>query len=75
MSFPSSTFLLSEDSFVSCLKWNWTNIHFRFFKELTDEAKDVSDGGDEDDQHVVEGQNGSSDHHMANPAELSTAEQ
>lgn len=42
---------------------------------LTDEAKDVSDGGHKDDQHVVEGQNGSGDQHVANPAELSTAEE
>lgn len=42
---------------------------------LTDEAEDVSDGGDEDDQHVVEGQDGGGNQHVASPAELSTAEQ
>ncbi len=42
---------------------------------LTDEAEDVSNGGHEDDQHVVEGQDGGSNHHVASPAELSMAEQ
>lgn len=42
---------------------------------LTDEAKDVSDGRDEDDQHVVEGQDGGGDQHVAGPAELAAAEQ
>lgn len=42
---------------------------------LTDEAEDVSDGGDEDDQHVVEGQDGGGNQHVASPAEVSTAEQ
>lgn len=42
---------------------------------LTDEAKDVSDGGDEDHQHVVEDQYAGGDQHVADPAELSTAEQ
>lgn len=42
--------------------------------ELTDEAEDVSDGRNEDHQHVVEGQNCSGDQHVASPAELSTAE-
>lgn len=42
---------------------------------LTDEAEDVSDGGDEDDQHVVEGQDGGGDQHVAHPAELSSTEQ
>lgn len=42
---------------------------------LTDEAKDVSDGGHEDDQHVVECQDGSGNQHVASPAELSLAEQ
>ncbi len=45
------------------------------FPGLTDEAEDVSDGGDEDDQHVVEGQDGGGNQHVASPAELSTAEQ
>lgn len=42
---------------------------------LTDEAEDVPDGGDEDDQHVVEGQDCSGDQHVASPAELAPAEQ
>lgn len=43
--------------------------------DLTDEAKDVSDGGDEDDQHVVKGQDGSGNQQVACPAELSAAKQ
>lgn len=43
--------------------------------KLTDEAEDVPDGGDEDDQHVVEGQDGGGDQHVAGPAELAAAEQ
>lgn len=42
---------------------------------LTDKAEDVSDGRDEDDQHVVEGQDGGSDQHVSGPAELAAAEQ
>lgn len=42
---------------------------------LTDEPEDVSDGGNKDDQHVVKGQDGSSNQHVASPAELSTTEQ
>lgn len=42
---------------------------------LTDEAEDVPDGGDEDDQHVVEGQDGGGDQHVAGPAEVPSAEQ
>lgn len=41
---------------------------------LTDEAEDVSDGWDEDDQHVVESQDGSSNQQVASPAELSATE-
>lgn len=44
-------------------------------RPLTDEAEDVPDGRDEDDQHVVEGQDGGGDQHVASPAELSAAEQ
>jgi len=44
-------------------------------QRLTDEAEDVPDGGDEDDQDVVEGQDGGGDQQVANPAELSPAEQ
>lgn len=42
---------------------------------LTDEAEDVPDGGDEDDQHVVEGQDAGGNQHVASPAEVSIAEQ
>lgn len=44
-------------------------------RSLTDKAKDVSDGGDEDNQHVVEGKDGCSNQQVASPAELSTTEQ
>lgn len=43
--------------------------------ELTDEAEDVPDGGNEDNQHVVEGQDGSSYQHVASPAEVAAAEE
>lgn len=42
---------------------------------LTDEAENVPDGGDEDDQHVVEPQDGGSDQHVASPAEVPSTEQ
>lgn len=42
---------------------------------LTDEAENVPDGWDEDDQQVVEGQDGGSDQDVASPAEVSLAEQ
>ena len=42
---------------------------------LTDEAENVPDGGDEDDQHVVEGQDGGGDQHVASPAKVASAEQ
>lgn len=42
---------------------------------LTDEAEDVSDGGDEDHQQVVEGQDAGGDQHVADPTEFSAAEQ
>lgn len=42
---------------------------------LTDEAEDVPDSGDEDDQHVVESQDGGGDQHVASPAEVPSAEQ
>lgn len=53
---------------ISCVSKYWE-------AGLTDEAEDVSDGGDEDDKHVVEGQDGGGNQHVASPAELSTAEQ
>lgn len=40
---------------------------------LTDEAEDVPDVGDADDQRVVEGQDGESEEHVADPAEVSAA--
>ncbi len=43
-------------------------------KALTDEAKDVSDGGDEDHQEVVEGQYDSGDEEVSDPAELFSSE-
>lgn len=43
--------------------------------ELTNEAEDVSNGGHEDNQHVVEGQDCCSNQHVAGPAELSAAKQ
>lgn len=43
-------------------------------KALTDEAKDVSDGGDEDHQEVVEGQYDSGDEEVSDPAELFSRE-
>lgn len=46
----------------------------RSCQRLTNEAEDVPDGGDKDDQQVVEGQDAGSDQHVANPAELSPAE-
>lgn len=64
-------FLLS----VSQISLSTLYITFWVEPGLTDEAEDVSDGGDEDDQHVVEGQDGGGDQHVASPAELSTAEQ
>lgn len=39
-------------------------------KALTDEAEDVSDGGHEDHQEVVEDQYSSSDEEVSYPAEL-----
>lgn len=42
---------------------------------LTDEAKDVPDGGDTDDQDVVKGQDEGGNQQVASPAELSPAEQ
>lgn len=42
---------------------------------LTDEAEDIPDGGDEDDQHVVEGQDGGGDQHVTGPAEVPSTEQ
>lgn len=43
--------------------------------ELTDEAEDVPDGRNEDNQHVVEGQDGSSYQQVASPAEVTAAEE
>lgn len=40
-----------------------------------DEAKDVPDGGDKDDQHVVKGQDEGGNEQVASPAELSPAEE
>lgn len=42
---------------------------------LTNKAEDVSDGRDKDDQHVVKGQDGGGDQHVAGPAELAATEQ
>ncbi len=46
----------------------------RCVKARTDEAKDVSDGGDEDHQEVVEGQYDSGDEEVSDPAELFSSE-
>lgn len=54
---------------------SWGPCKWAFGWPLTDKAKDVSDGRDEDDQHVVKGQDGSGDQHVAGPAELTAAEQ
>lgn len=51
-----------------------TSTKQRCMKALTDEAKDVSDGGDEDHQEVVEGQYGSGDKEVSDPAELFSSE-
>lgn len=42
---------------------------------LTDEAKDVSDGGYEDDQHVVEDEDEHGDQEVPGPAEFPAAEE
>lgn len=65
---PHPHTLSTED--LSCFPSAWRRTH-----RLTNEAKNVPDGWHENDEEVVEDQDGHCYQYMPNPAELSPVEQ